>query len=155
MNAALDAAVLLQKPLGVHQIVPAAIHREAGEFPLDNAREPDERADVKEFDWAEALLCFENFKTRVRKLLTCDLKVLFRERKLCLPQKQLRQNAICRSDTWMVCISCGVASCIPSRKARVMCSVSLFSLLIGDAQLSIEKQTKVGRAGSAPPNGQS
>ena len=41
--------------------------------------------------------------------------------------KQPRQNSMCLSITWMIRTSCASASFMPSRKARVMCIVSLSS----------------------------
>ena len=59
MDAAFDAASVIQQALGAQERIGAAVDGEAGEFPFDDPCKPHERAHVEEADGTEALLTGE------------------------------------------------------------------------------------------------
>ena len=75
VDPSLNASIPLQNSLGVHQAIQIGIHREAGELPLDDPGEPDQRTHIEEPDGPEALLGLQDFEPGVPEFALRDVQI--------------------------------------------------------------------------------
>ena len=91
MDLARNNALSIQKHLCLQEPIQAAIHREIRKLPLDDSREPHQRAHIIKPDRPEALLPIQNLKTSLGEPVFSDLQILIRKGQISLTAEKLNQ----------------------------------------------------------------
>ena len=91
VDATFNHTRLVQQFLRLQKPVEVAIHRESRELPLDDSREPHQRAHIIKPDWPETLPSIQNFKTSLGEPIHRDLQILVRKWHISLTAEKLYQ----------------------------------------------------------------